>query len=180
MNKWVMYVLLAALPVVSPAADVYLTMGAGASEFRDAEDMALGAGSVDDESTVLMIGMGGDVGKGLMVEGGYMSLGKAEESAANLEFKARAVTATALPYLEAGDSKVFLRMGAAYWQAGNDLVKDRNGWAPVGGLGIEYMINESGYRWSVRAEWMRIMDVGTDYIGKTDVDVAMLGLVFRH
>lgn len=182
MKNWAMYVLLAALPAASPAADPYLTLGAGASAFRDAEDvedMVPGA-DIDDESTALMIGIGGDVGKGLMVEGGYLSLGKAEERATNLEFKARAVTATALPYLQAGDARVFLRVGAAYWQAGNDLVKDRNGWAPVGGLGIEYMINDEAYRWSLRAEWMRIMDIGTDHIGKTDVDAAMLGLVLRY
>jgi len=179
MKNWAMYVLLTALPAASSAADPYLTLGAGASAFRDAGDMAPGA-NVDDESTALMVGMGGDVGKGFMVEGGYLTLGKAEESATNLEFKARAVTATVLPYLQAGDARAFLRVGAAYWQAGNDLVKDRNGWAPVGGLGIEYMINDEAYRWSVRAEWMRIMDIGTDHIGKTDVDAAMLGVVLRH
>jgi OmpA-OmpF porin, OOP family len=170
-----------------PRADSgwYVGGSFGQSEV-DIEDCGGGI-DCDEKDTAWRIFGGYKINRNFSVEAGYHQLGEARASGpgGNIEFDANALELVALGALPLGNQ--FSLYGKAGFYRGETKVtgstlltgplsiKETNTDLTYG-VGVQYDMSR---QLGIRAEWQRYADMGDDSIGKTDVDVMSIGVVFR-
>lgn len=153
--------------------------------------------SMDDNDTGYKLQVGYQFTPNIAVEGGYVDLGKTKYSAS--------YTGLTVPATASGDMKVkgwnvaavgtlpinemfsvFAKLGAIAAKvetriAAADLTttgisSDSTKWKGNWGVGATWHVNQQV---GVRIEYERFDNLGSDATGKTDVDLASVGVVFR-
>jgi OOP family OmpA-OmpF porin len=173
---------LVAVPAQAQDASPYIGLGIGQSTV-DACGVVPAGVSCDDKSTAWRGILGYQVNRYFAVEGGYGHLGTISASGpgGSLELKADAFEASALGSLPLADRfSVYGRLGfhrtttkltSTVGLAGDETTTDF-----TFGMGAAFDFTK---QIRVRAEWQRYSDVGGSGIGKEDIDVLGVALIYR-
>lgn len=73
-------------------------------------------------------------------------------------------------------ASIYIKGGAFFYHASDDLGGSNNSTSPFYGIGAQYNF---GIHHGLRAEYERYHNVGTDASGKQDVDLASISYVYR-
>jgi OOP family OmpA-OmpF porin len=175
-------------PALAQDKGLYLGLGAGMSEYKDACDEIPAGVSCDDGDTATKIFGGYKFSPNFAVEAGYTDLGKASASQAgvgsvSLEASGFEVVAVGIVPLNPKWS-LYGKLGAFVWDVdlkdnGTGLVSSES----ESGTGLTYAF---GVNWdftrnlSARLEYQVYSDIGDeDTTGEGDVNVIGASLIFR-
>ena len=162
----------------------YLGGNIGQSKLKDGCSGLGGSGiSCDDKDTAFKILGGYNINRNFAAELGYTDLGKAKASGLGLtdELKATAWELSAVgSYPVANQFSVFGRLGLYFADAKENTnfvgnFKHTNNDLTYG-FGVRYDFSREV---GVRGEWQRYSKVGGGDIGKSDVDVISVGVVWN-
>lgn len=172
--------------VTGPESHWFVGGSLGQSKAKSACDDLAGTGvSCDDTDTAFRVFGGYQINKNFGAELGYQDLGKVEASALglNASIKSKAWDIMAVGTLPVAEKfSVYGKIG--FYFANTDATTNIPGVANESksnndltyALGVQYDFNKN---LGVRGEWQRYSDVGGGDIGKSDVDVMAIGVVYR-
>ena len=176
-------------------AGFYIGGAIGQAEVRDVCD---GASTCDDKDGTWKLFLGYQFNRNLALEFGYADLGEASASgvvstglgpvSATANFEATLFELTVVGTFPVTD-RLSLYGRAGLYRADVELSgsgtigaitipvseKDDNTDLTIG-IGLKFDITRNI---SLRGEWQRYLDVGSDDVGQSDVDVLSLGVLFR-
>lgn len=173
---------LVAVPAQAQEASPYIGLSIGQSTV-DACGVVPAGVNCDDKSTSWRGILGYQMNRHFAVEAGYGHLGKISASGpgGSLELEANAFEASALGFLPLADRfSVYGRLGfhrtttkltSTIGLAGDETTTDL-----TYGMGAAFDFTK---QIRVRAEWQRYSDIGGNGIGKEDIDVLGVALIFR-
>lgn len=176
-------------PVLAQDAGFYAGGAFGQSKIKDACD-GLGAGiSCDDTDSSWKIFGGYQFNKNFAAELGYVDLGKATASAPGVtaNVKAKGFEFLGVGTLPLSDGfSAYGKLGFFRWDADASIAIpafgalgtfSESGTDVTFGIGVKYDFTKNV---AARLEWQRYKDLGNDAtIGKSDVDVMSIGVVFK-
>ncbi len=172
-----------ALPAAAQEPGFYAGVSVGQSKFSSQCDGIPAGVSCDENTTTYKLFGGYQFTRNLALELGYSpELAKASASGFGIsaDVKSSAVELVALPSVPLGAFSLFAKLG--FYAA------DTKGTSNVGleasdsntnwtfGVGAGYNLTKN---LGARAEWQRYDKVGGDNVGKADVDVFNVGLLYR-
>jgi OOP family OmpA-OmpF porin len=172
--------------MTGPESHWYVGGSVGQSSAKDACNDVGGAGvSCDDTDTAFRVFGGYMFNKNFGAELGYADLGKAEASAAgfNASIKSKAWDLMVVGSLPVAD-KFSLYGKIGFYFANTDFSTNIPGISGESksnndltyAIGAQYDFNKN---LGIRGEWQRYSSVGGGDIGKSDVDVIGVGVVYR-
>ena len=192
-KKVLLAAMLGATVMAAPAVSIaqargetgwYLGGNIGQSKLKDGCSGLGGSGiSCDDKDTAFKILGGYNINRNFAAELGYTDLGKAKASGLGLtdELKATAWELSAVgSYPVANQFSVFGRLGLYFADAKENTnfagnFKHTNNDLTYG-FGVRYDFSRD---FGVRGEWQRYGKVGGGAIGKSDIDVISVGVVWN-
>ena len=174
---------LVALPAAAQEPGWYAGVSVGQSKAKDACNGVPGGVSCEDSTTTFKVFGGYQLSRNFALELGYSpELAKASASGfgATADIKASAFEAVLIPSAPIGDFSLFFKLGlyAAETKGSSSVgasASDSNGGYTLG-LGAGYSFTKN---LGARAEWQRYDQVGGDNVGKADIDVFNVGLLYR-
>src|SRR5689334_20363341 len=174
---------LVALPAAAQERGWYAGLSVGNSKAGDACD-GIGAGvSCEDTTTAWKLFGGYQVNRNFAVELGFtprLANAKATGFGLTDEIKSSALELVAIPSLPLGELSLFGKLGV--YSAKTDETTNFAGERSVTnsdftyGVGVGYQFHRN---LGARLEWQRYSQVGGGDIGKEDIDVVSVGLLYR-
>ena len=139
--------------------------------------------NADSKDAAFLLGGGWDFSEHLATELSYVNLGSVKYSGAITEIQSSSLTASLVPYQQFDRFRLYGRVGAGLWStdlSGTPSVQ-KNGFGPIIGGGVEYLLGREYVSWSIRLDWTRHLQVGDENVSfESDIDTVLLGFSVRH
>lgn len=177
---------LVALPAAAQESGWYAGLSVGSSKAGDTCSNVDASVSCDDKTTAVKLIGGYQVNRNFAVELGFtpqLAKASASEPGVTEQIKSSAFEAVLVPSLPIGDFSLFGKLGiyAAHTEDtvnffGTETTTSASNSDVTYGVGAGYQFTRS---LGARAEWQRYSKVGGGDVGKADIDVVSLGLLYR-